>query len=479
LTFLAENEKITVMIRKTVLTDKMKLLSLGLTAALCLLCLLVSCKDPVAPEPGPQPVPNYTVSFQSEGGTPIADIKVRKGTILHLRVKDFTPEQDGYFFNFWYLKGDAGKKPCIYITVNGNITLVADWTKLFIVTLELGEGGSLGRDPNISILPGTFFEPGAYRPFRKGFLFQYWYLKDDQSKAEVESVRVDRDITLVAEWGEAWAVTLVLNGGVYDRDYINVAKGDNVTISLANIKPVRNDYVFDGWYYDEYFIDPVLDDTITVTGDITLYVKWVRLSIFENLLGVWTGIDGTYLLDFEESRLFGFYSSLDEIRSFAWSLSIMDGKKYSSGPLTLTVGEGEDAKTFTPATQKRSPKGDRSLSGTWIKIDPDDMIYVPERDILIYDFEKREWVEVHEDAYWIYNFEKGIWFNLLEDGKGDLRANGKVINISYMVTSVGGLYLLRHYPPVDGVLPDGEVLLSIPIEEGKPLGFEKWALTPF
>jgi uncharacterized repeat protein (TIGR02543 family) len=305
----------------------MKLLGSGLASAFGLLLLLAACENPASPGPGPSVPTTYTVSFDSDGGSEIADIKkVPKGTVLSLREEEYVPKQTGYFFDGWYLQDDPKQTPYYSITVNGNITLVAKWIKLFSVALEMGEGGTLGLYPNLSVLPGSLFEAGAYRPFRKGFIFLHWYLKDDPSKAKVEGIRVDRDITLVAVWEEGWAVTLELNGGVYPRNYITVAQGDNVTVSLAEINPVREDYVFDGWYYDEGFTKPV-PDTITVTGDITLYVKWVSLGDFEPLLGVWTGDAGTYLLYFDEqNRLSGFYLFVDEIRSFVWTDSVLDGK---------------------------------------------------------------------------------------------------------------------------------------------------------
>jgi uncharacterized repeat protein (TIGR02543 family) len=356
--------------------------------------------------------------------------------------------------------------------VNENINLVAKWTKLFSVTLEMGEGGSLGSSVNLtSILGGSNFEAGSYRPVRKGFVFKYWYLKDDPTKTEVESIRMVEDITLVAEWEEGWAVTFELNGGVYNRDinYITFAKGDNVTIALAKINIVREGYVFDGWYYDADFINPVLADTIPVTGNFTLYVKWVPLSLFTSLLGFWAaGDDGpAYYLYFEESRLFGFYFSPGDIRSFDWSLSVLDGKSYTSTPRTLSVGEGDDAKTFTPVTDKRTPAGNIPVSKMWI---------IPKGDV---------------DLLWLYMYGGGTALYLSADidesdvtrkkllGIGNIRANNRFLEISYMVTNSGSLCLLRKNVTANGVLLEGEVLLRIPIEEGRPYGFVELPLTPF
>jgi hypothetical protein len=114
----------------------MKLLGSGLAAAFGLLLLLAACEGPAAPEPGPKPVPTYTVSFDSDGGTPIAGLKVRKGVTLNLRDKYFQTLRTGYFFNGWYLKDDPSPvlRPRTSITVNEDMTLVGKWIKYCVVS---------------------------------------------------------------------------------------------------------------------------------------------------------------------------------------------------------------------------------------------------------------------------------------------------------------------------------------------------------
>jgi uncharacterized repeat protein (TIGR02543 family) len=473
----------------------MRLLGSGLVAAFGLLCVLAACENQAAPGPGPKPtVPTYTVSFDSDGGTPIAGIKVRKGVTIDLRDKYFQTQQTGYFFNGWFLKDDPSPvlRSRTSITVNENITLVAKWIKYCVVSLEMGEGGTLGGNTELSVLPGTLLEAGGYKPFRKGFIFRYWYLKDDPSEAKRDSIRVDSDITLVAAWKEGWAVTLVLNGGVYPRDYITVDKDDG-TLDLAGVKPVKANSVFEGWYYNAGFTEPVPDE-ITVTENITLYVKWLPLNLFEDLLGVWTRAPETYFLYLEECRLYGFYFSSDEVRSFAWSDKTLDGKGYTSGSRSLTVGTGTDAKTFTLVTEKTKPAGNARLTGMWVKGELEQIILPGDpEDPEVPTPPPVDGIEIKKEGEILfYNFTGGIWLCLDEDGRGYVRANGGTVDISYVVTNLNLLYLLRRNEKVTEsgvVLDEGEVLLRLPIvpildEEGKevgikPDGFEPFGLRPF
>lgn len=64
-----------------------------------------------------------TVSFKTNGGTIIQDVSVKKGNSIK---EPEAPTKDGYTFDGWYLDG---KKYNFKKGVNGDITLVAKWTK--------------------------------------------------------------------------------------------------------------------------------------------------------------------------------------------------------------------------------------------------------------------------------------------------------------------------------------------------------------
>jgi uncharacterized repeat protein (TIGR02543 family) len=412
---------------------KKRLPSFGLIAALGMLCVIVSCKNSNAPEIS---ITNYTVSFQIGGGTAIADKIVQEGTALNLELAEYQIEQTGYFFDGWYLPGDTEQRPLSSITVTGDITLVAKWLFPVSVSLEM-EGGALEGIPNFSSLrPGSIFEASWYVPSKKGYVFLHWYLKDEPSHIVEENIQVDCDIILVAEWEEGWLVTLELDGGEYYRDYITLAK-DDAMLTLTLIRPFKDDYILEGWYYDEAFTLPV-PDKITLSSDITLYVKWSSLINFESLFGVWKGSKGTYLLCLEQNgnSLIGFYFSDDEIRSFVWTDLILDGKAYDFNPGTLTVGEGESANTYSPATTRIKPAGNIPLSQLWIKRRADDPVSM----------------------------------YLFEDGSGFFHADGRFTSIAYALR-LDNIHLLRENKDENGNLVEAEVLLVIPIVEGKPSGF--------
>jgi uncharacterized repeat protein (TIGR02543 family) len=271
-------------------------------------------------------------------------------------------------------------------------------------------------------------------------------LENDPRQEEVKRIQVYDNITLAAKWEAGWVVTFDLGDDeaatLHEGGYVTVAK--NSTLDLTTIRPVRDNYVHEGWYYEAAFTTRV-PDSIRVTGSIPLYAKWVPLDYFKPLFGVWTGREGTYLLYHDpdgssltkENGLIGFYFSEDEICSFVWTAEKINGKPWTLTSGTLTVGEGAGA-GFTMTADSKWPEGNETISKLWVKGKDDDIVSL----------------------------------NLFETGNGTLEANGRSFWLSY-VLSGGTLYLLQHNTDeFDDHLP-GEVLLEIPAIEGVLFGFEE------
>jgi uncharacterized repeat protein (TIGR02543 family) len=420
---------------------------IGLVGLCAAFLAFVSCEgtDPAGPE--------YTVSFRTGGGTPIADKRVPEGTTLDLESYEYQPERRGYRLTGWYVNTDTEQTPVTSIKVTGNIILVAKWASAVSVTLDM-KGGELKRDPDseplplpgTDILPGEIFEADLYVPILKGWVFLYWYLADDPFMTEVKEIQVFENITLAARWEKGWVVTFELGDGatLHEGGFVTVAK-DSV-FDLTTIRPVKEDYVLGGWYYNGNFTGDPVPAGIRVTADITLYAKWVPLSYFEPLFGVWAGSAGTYLLYHDPNGsnlltgngLIGFYFSVNQIRSFVWTAEDINGKPWSRVPGTLTVGTD----TFTPVSA-RSPDGNETVNKFWVKGEGDDTVFL----------------------------------HLFETGYGTIEANGR--NIWLVYEFIGNtLYLLRDNTErivIDGVeyintFP-GEEMLALPVTDGIPSGF--------
>jgi len=135
---------------------------------------------------------------------------------------------------------------------------------------------------------------------REGWIFKYWYMRTGHGTQKFDlSQPITEDITLYAHWDEDteyWAPIWnrnILNGIANSNKYED---GDTYTVTFdANgsdvenlpapqqvkkgecatepVKPMRDRYVFEGWYTSANGGSKFDFDT-KITGDITLYAHW-------------------------------------------------------------------------------------------------------------------------------------------------------------------------------------------------------------
>ena len=97
---------------------------------LMLTILLVSCKKP---QPGP--VVTFTVTFDSQGGTPVSSQTVESGKTATAPVN---PEKDGFTFEYWYLNDDTIE--FVFTTpITEDITLKALWNEVVVEPTKTNE----------------------------------------------------------------------------------------------------------------------------------------------------------------------------------------------------------------------------------------------------------------------------------------------------------------------------------------------------
>ena len=118
------------------------------------------------------------------------------------------------------------------------------------------------------------FVPRPTTPIRSGYTFMGWYTDEGYTNAwNFEADVVNGDMYLYAKWEKLpteYIVTFVPNNG--ESDYVVLATA-NTLLDLP-ITPVRDGYVFIGWYKDSTLTDPWNFDTDKVNSKITLYAGW-------------------------------------------------------------------------------------------------------------------------------------------------------------------------------------------------------------
>ena len=150
-------------------------------------------------------VVKYTVTFNSDGGTPVASQQVEENKKA---IQPDNPTREGYTFIGWY-GGKYGDEKWVFIgyVVSEDITLTAKWIEnIYTITFD-----SNGGDAVASIQAKYKQSLTLPTATKDGFAFAGWLL-DGQLIEQL--VVVTGDVSLIAKWvNPTYQVTFDVNGG--------------------------------------------------------------------------------------------------------------------------------------------------------------------------------------------------------------------------------------------------------------------------
>lgn len=202
----------------------------------------------------------YTISFNSNGGSAVADIVQDYNTTV---TQPTNPTRDGYLFVEWQLSG----VPYVFGTMPANnITLDATWSEIvlgeYIITFD-----SNGGSPVDSILEtegNAISAPTA--PTRTGYSFVDWYSDAALTTPYVFTTMPSNNITLYADWNiNQYTMSFDTGGGSTVADIVQ----DYNTAVAQPADPTRSGYLFLGWTYNSspYTFTTMPASNITIVAD--------------------------------------------------------------------------------------------------------------------------------------------------------------------------------------------------------------------
>ena len=226
-------------------------------------------------------VPSYTLSFNTNGGSAVDNVKKPEGTVIDL--SEYTTEKAGYTFDGWYEDAQLTNK-VTNVTLDSNKTVYAKWIENApeTFTLTFNTNGGSSYEP-LTKEKGSVVDLSAYNPTKANYTFDGWH-EDSQLTKKVTSVTLDSNKTVYAKWkavptgggGGGAAVTkytITLKNA--DGTEIEKIKYDaNATVDLSKHKPEKDGYVFEGWYEDKELKNKVT--SIKLTKDTVLYANWSK-----------------------------------------------------------------------------------------------------------------------------------------------------------------------------------------------------------
>lgn len=211
------------------------------------------------------PVAATGVTFDTQGGSSVGAQTVKVGGMAS---EPAAPTKDGYKFVRWTTDA-AGTKPYSFGTpVNVPVTLYAQWAEAHKVTFDTTGGSAVDTqlvgDGEAASMPDA--------PTREGCTFARWSTSESDDTAYDFSSSVTADVTLYAQWTpNTYTVTFNTNGGTSVAS-ANVQYGQTVA---KPSDPALDGKRFVGWTTDAAGTKPYGFGT-PVTGDLTLYAKWVK-----------------------------------------------------------------------------------------------------------------------------------------------------------------------------------------------------------
>jgi uncharacterized repeat protein (TIGR02543 family) len=377
------------------------------------------------------PVPTtYVVTFDTDEGSPVPNQTVEEGKTV---AKPANPTKADNTFANWY-RNEAKTVLWNFDTdvVVADTTIYAKWAEgenvaSYEVTFNV-DGGTPAPPKQPVVKDEPVQEPA--KPTKPDHIFGGWYIDPEGPAWNFATDTVTEAITLTAKWIGAVTVTFETNGGS-DIAPVTVANGGSVYPS--NYQPTKPDNVFDGWYTDAEF-SQLVQGTLTVTQNTTLYAKWTATATLADYAGVWRygSGDWSYLLQGDGTAWVFVYSSPHTyFYKDTWSTSRIAGHPgtFDEEEKTQFTTSAEDGSiTFTKNTNEtKSPTAATDpLLGVW----------------------------VYENSS----------IELKSDKTAVVTDDGNTITLNYCAEG-SAVYLLT--------LTDNLVIFSIDITDGKLAGFSK------
>jgi uncharacterized repeat protein (TIGR02543 family) len=249
-----------------------------------------------------QPAPTqYTLSFNSHGGSTVAAITVDEGTVVE---KPTDPTRSGYTFNGWFSAGSGGTLYTWPHTLTADVTMHAQWQDTsdpgptqYTISFDSHGGPAVQA---ITANEGTLVEKPA-DPTRSGYTFNGWFSAASDGTLCTWPHTLTANVTIHAQWTLiSYTISYTLNGGTNGAG--NPASYTVESLPLTLTAPVLTGYT--GIWYDNPALtgSPVTGIPAGITGDKTFYAQW-RPGVLV-AISVWVNEDGAILASNDDVTIY-------------------------------------------------------------------------------------------------------------------------------------------------------------------------------
>jgi uncharacterized repeat protein (TIGR02543 family) len=213
-------------------------------------------------------VNEYTIRFESNGGSDVSSITQKYGTEVTLSEQ---PTRTGYTFGGWFTDKKLTQEYVFGTMPARNLILYAKWD-INQYTLKFVGGGMAAPEEMLINYGEEIAEPDDSDMEKEGCTFLGWYTDESLKTKYVFTTMPASDVILYAGWTvNEYTIRFESNGG-NDVSAITQAYGTEVTEPDT---PVKTGCTFAGWYANKKLTQSFTFATMPA-GNITLYAKWDR-----------------------------------------------------------------------------------------------------------------------------------------------------------------------------------------------------------
>ena len=215
----------------------------------------------------------YTITFNSNDGTPVAPQNVNAGEKLTKPTP--APTKDGFTFDGWYEDSTFSKEFDFNTPITDSMTLYAKWTENKY-TLTFDANGGSGTMAPIADLTGEYDLPANEFTAPTGKQFKGWSLTTDG--ATVSKVAMTENRTVYAIWEDipvtTYTLTFDANGGSGTMAPIADLTGEFELPANKFTAPTGKQ--FKGW---SLTTDGAIVNKVDMTENRTVYAIWENIPV--------------------------------------------------------------------------------------------------------------------------------------------------------------------------------------------------------
>ena len=208
----------------------------------------------------------HTVSFNTDGGSPLDNITVEDGDTVYIMNP---PTKSGFTLIGWTLDGVDFD---FYTSIKSDITLVAKWAAnddtVYKVTVDY-QDSTPSRVYKVKENESYTFPE---TPSREGYSFKAWKIGSTEYQPKA-TITISSDTSVSAVWIPIYTVTIDYKNGT-ENEILQKTEGSTLRLPDA---PEREGYTFKNWKVGSNTY--AQNREITVTDNITVTAIWNEFTV--------------------------------------------------------------------------------------------------------------------------------------------------------------------------------------------------------